>query len=252
MQSLYITEYIASESFLQYLQENAISYDALLSDVHYISDIFNQYSLINKPSELSLLDYRDAVLSQSSNPLIILHQLPISFLTPVLEKYAEKQITLINLYTGMGSFGKKLLPELDDLSYIPQRFAIYEPLDLVNFHDILSKEGSKYLRIPHQHFPESIFSMEDLGIIDQQLINTIEILSLKTYGYTGDNATLLTSAANFSTALQAGTVLQEQTTPIDIFIISKLNAEWNTEIISSLKATKNLIVMIDHQADKSL
>ncbi|MDR0282316.1 MAG: hypothetical protein LBI53_03165 [Candidatus Peribacteria bacterium] len=141
---------------------------------------------------------------------------------------------------------------MDDLASIPTNFALYEPLDLVNFHDILSKRESKYLRIPHQHFPESIFSVEDLGVIDQQLLTTIEVLSLKSYGYAGDNATLLASAANFSTALQAGTILQEQSTPIDIFIISKLNADWNAEIISSLKTTKKLIVMIDHQASKSL
>ncbi len=84
------------------------------------------------------------------------------------------------------------------------------------------------------------------------MLTTIEVLSLKSYGYAGDNATLFASATNFSTALQAGTVLQEQSTPIDMFIISKLNADRNAEIISSLKTTKKLIVMIDHLASKSL
>jgi hypothetical protein len=98
MQSLYITEYITSALFLQYLKENSLPCDAILSDIQYDTDTFTFYSLTTKPSDITLLEYRDHACSVSSHPFIILHQLPVAFVQPLLEKYAEKPLTLINLY----------------------------------------------------------------------------------------------------------------------------------------------------------
>ena len=69
----------------------------------------------------------------------------------------------------MGSLGRKLGPEFLDLTAFRYDIAKYEPLDAVNLFDILEQVSfDKYLRIPYQHFPETIFSVEDVAIIDEQ------------------------------------------------------------------------------------
>ena len=69
----------------------------------------------------------------------------------------------------MGSLGRKLAPECTDLTAFQYDIAKYEPLDLLNFFDILEhSSGNTYIRIPHQHVPESVFAVEEIAVIDEQ------------------------------------------------------------------------------------
>jgi hypothetical protein len=135
---------------------------------------------------------------------------------------------------------------LEDLTAFSWDIPAYEPLDVVNFFTILEQDHAKYLRIPHQHFPESIFSTEDIGVIDAQVLNTIEVLSLRGYGYAGDAGTIVATGANFANILQLGDALAEQKSPMDIFVLNKLTTPFTQELKNSLHQTKKLIFVIDH------
>lgn len=249
MQSLYLTEYISSPLFLQELKERNLSYQVILSDISYEESPIPFFLLDHKPSKEHLLQYRNTAIEEYDHILIILSQLPISFIQPLLDKYSwttEKKITIINLYVGIGSFGRKISPELSEITSFTYDIAKYEPLDLVNFFTILENTSfNKYIRIPHQHFPESIFSVEDVAIVDAQTLWPIEVLSLTGYGYTGSDATIITTGTNFSTILQLGDLLQEQNFNTDIFVLSKITIDLTEEMKSSLHKTKKLIRIMD-------
>lgn len=232
MSSLYLTSYISSPLFLQELEKRKLPYDALFFETQ-------------KPSSESLLDYRTEMLEQTSNPLFILHQLPLSFLTPLLTKWQDKPFTIINLFTGIGSLGRKLNAEFQDMDPLPREFPKYEPLDLMNFFQILEQPHTKYLRIPYQHFPQSIFSTEEIGIIDAQMLTTLETFSLKTYGYSGENGTIIATGANFPTLLQLGDLLQSAGNAMDLFTITKFPLQLTQEMKDSLHQTKKLFFISD-------
>ncbi|MDR2541538.1 MAG: hypothetical protein LBD11_07470 [Candidatus Peribacteria bacterium] len=252
MQSFYLTKYLASPIFLAELPKKQLPYDAILSDIAYTESPIPLYTVANKPANQALLPYRAQALSQAKHPLIILDQLPLSSIRPLLEKFSSSSLTIINLYTGMGSLGRKLAPEYEDFSNFPRDIAKYEPIDAVNFFTILEQPHSKYLRIPHQHFPESIFSTEEIGIIDAQMLQSLEVLSLKGYGYTGNTGTLIATGANFPLALQLGDYLNEQEKPMDLFILSKLTINFTEEIKSSLHQSKKLYFLIDHLPSQAM
>jgi hypothetical protein len=246
MQSLYLTSYIASPLFLETLRDKHLPYDVILSDITYEDTPLPLYNLSHKPPQQALLPFWAEILEQTNHPLIILDQLPLSFHAPLLEKFSHKPLTIINLSVGMGSMGRKLTAELEDLTTLPAGITAYEPIDVVNFFSILEQPQSKYLRIPHLHFPESIFTTEDIAVIDQQMMTSLETLSLKGYGYAGDGGTLLATGSNFSTLLQLGDLLQAQEKGMDMFVLSKLTGFLTEEIKSSLHTTKSLFIMIDH------
>ncbi|MDR0651002.1 MAG: hypothetical protein LBG59_06490 [Candidatus Peribacteria bacterium] len=246
MQSFYLTSYIASPLFMKELKRMPFPYDAILSDIPYENSPLPLYNLSNKPPQQALLSFRAEILEQINHPFIILNQLPLSFLQPLLDKFPHKPFTIINLYVGTGSIDKKLSPELEDLTTLPSEIIAYEPIDVVNFFNILEQSHTKYLRIPHLHFPESIFTTEDITIIDKRMMTPIETLSLKGYGYAGDEGTFLATGSNFSTLLQLGDLLQSQGKEMDMFVLSKLTGMLTEEIKHSLHTTKKLFLVIDH------
>jgi hypothetical protein len=251
MQSLHLTSYIASPIFLDELKKRPFPYDAILSDITYENSPVPLYNLTQKFPQQALLPFRADILEQAKHPLIILGQLSLSFLQPLLDKFSHKPLTIINLYVGMGSIGKKLIPELEDLTILSSEIIAYEPIDIVNFFDILEQPHAKYFRIPHLHFPESIFTTEDIAIIDKQMIEPIDTLSLKGYGYAGEKGTLLATGSNFSTLLQLGDLLQASENQMDMFVLSKLTGFLTEEIKSSLHSTKKLFLVIDHLPSES-
>ena len=251
MQSFHLTNFITSPLFLQELKEKHLPYDAIFSDIPYESNLLPYFWIYTKPTTHSLLPFRAEQIEKAEYPLIILESLSLASILPLLDKFPEKQITVINLYVGMGSLGHKMALESSDIEEFYYDIPKYEPLDAVNFFSILEQPSRKYIRIPHQHFPESIFSTEEIGIIDESILHAVEILSLKGYGYTGEQGTILTTGANFSTVLQLGDLLNEKEKHMDIFVLSKLTAEFTEEIISSLKITKKLIWISDFKSTSS-
>jgi hypothetical protein len=87
MQSLYLTEYIASPLFLSELKKRNLPYEAVLSDIAYPESPIPLFLLEHKPPQEHLLQYRSTAIEHYSQILIILGQLPLSFIQPILDKY---------------------------------------------------------------------------------------------------------------------------------------------------------------------
>ncbi len=170
-------------------------------------------------------------------------------LSTVISQMQEKDFDkmVINLYVGMGSIGRKIAPEWEDLHHVLPSIPQYEPLDVKNLLEILQQWWPAYIRVPYQEFPENIFNLADeVGIIDAQMLGKIDFLSLKGYGYAGDYGTILASGANFPTVLQLGDLLNESWRACDIFVMSRLNGDWNQDFLSSVQKNKKLTVIMDY------
>ena len=72
MQSLYLTEYIASDLFLTEIEKRNLPYEAILSDISYTSSSIPLFLLQHKPAADHLLHYRSNAIQQYDQILIIL------------------------------------------------------------------------------------------------------------------------------------------------------------------------------------
>jgi hypothetical protein len=103
MPSLFLTEYIKSNMFIQDLREEVadsdVNFDLIVSDLNYSDCPILNISPDNKPENVSLLDAWKDAISVSKHPLIILNELNISFLEPIFEVLNNKEyVTIINIH----------------------------------------------------------------------------------------------------------------------------------------------------------
>ena len=103
MPSLFLTEYIKSNMFIQDLRDELadrdVNFDLIVSDINYIDCPILCINPDNKPENVSLLDARKDAISVSKHPLIILNELNFSFLEPIFEILnGKKYATIINIH----------------------------------------------------------------------------------------------------------------------------------------------------------
>ncbi len=103
MQSLFLTEYIKSNMFIQDLRKEVtdrdVNFDLIVSDINYTDCPILSINPENKPENVSLLDARKDAISISKHPLIILNELNLSFLEPIFNILNKKDyITIINIH----------------------------------------------------------------------------------------------------------------------------------------------------------
>lgn len=258
MQSLFLPEYIKSNMFIHdlhhKLSDHDINFDLILSDINYTNSPILTITPENKPNSVNLINARIDAISTSKHPLIILNELTISFLIPLFKILKDKHIniTIINLSTWIWSLWKKINPEFKDLDFIPSEFNIFEPIDLENLRNILKQNWLNYIRLTYRELPDTIFDVDELWIIDASMLENLDTISLKTYGFSGDNLTIFASGSLFSTALQTWELLQNKWKEISIFIFQKLNSERTSEMIKSIDKTKKLYILIDHEPTNNL
>ena len=150
------------------------------------------------------------------------------------------------MHTWLWSYGKKLLQETNDLDIIPNDFNIFEPIDLENLWNILKKNWKQYIRIPHKEMPSAIFDVDELWIIDSELLENLDSISLKTYWFVWNDWTILSTWSLFSSAIQTWEILQNHNKQLNIFILQNLNSSRSESIIDSIKNSNNLFILIDH------
>ena len=106
MPSLFLTEYIKSNMFIQDLREEVadrdVNFDLIVSDINYVDCPILCINPDNKPENVSLLNARKDAISVSKHPLIILNELNLSFLEPILPVLNDKNYaTIINIHAGL-------------------------------------------------------------------------------------------------------------------------------------------------------
>ena len=258
MPSLFLTEYIKSNMFIQDLRDELadrdVNFDLIVSDLNYSDCPILNINPDNKPENVSLIDARKDAISVSKHPLIILNELNISFLEPIFELLdSKKYATIINIHAWLWSYGKKISPETNDLDYVRKlNFHSFEPIDLENMRNIFKQNQRQYIRLLHKEMPDAIFDVDELGIIDASMLENLDSISLKTYGFAGNDGVILATGSLFATAIQTWEIIQNHNKQVSIFVLQKLNSNWSEEMIENIKNSKKLFILIDHNDSEEL
>ena len=203
MSSLFLTEYIKSNMFIQDLREELadrdVNFDLVVSDINYTDCPVLCINPDNKPENVSLIDAWEDAISVSKHPLIILNELNLSFLEPVFEILNDKKCaTIINIHAGLWSYGKKVSQETNDLDLFSKlNFNIFEPIDLENMRNIFKQNNKQYIRLLHKEMPEAIFDVDELGIIDASMLENLDSISLKIYGFAWNDGVIIATGSHF-------------------------------------------------------
>jgi len=258
MPSLFLTEYIKSNMFIQDLRDELadrdVNFDLIVSDLNYRDCPILTINPDNKPENVSLINARKDAISVSKHPLIILNELNLSFLEPIFELLNNKEyVTIINIHAWVWSYGKKISPETNDLDYICKLdFNTFEPIDLENMRNIFKQNQRQYIRLLHKEMPDAIFDVDELGIIDASMLENLDSISLKTYGFAGNDGVILATGSLFATAIQTWEIIQNYNRQVSIFVLQKLNADWSKEMIENIKNSKKLFILVDHNNNEEL
>ena len=258
MPSLFLTEYIKSNMFIQDLREELanrnVNFDLIVSDINYTDCPILCINPDNKPKNVSLIDAWKDAISVSKHPLIILNELNLSFLEPIFEILNDKNYaTIINIHAWLWSYGKKVSPETNDLNFVSKLdFNSFEPIDLENMRNIFKQNNRQYIRLLHKEMPDAIFNVDELGIIDASMLENLDSISLKTYGFAWNDLVILATGSLFATAIQTWEIIQNHDKQVSIFVLQKLNADWNNEIIENIKNSKKLFILVDHDNSEEL
>ena len=258
MPSLFLTEYIKSNMFIQDLREEIanrdVNFDLIVSDLNYNDCPILCINPDNKPENVSLIDAWKDAISVSKHPLIILNELNISFLEPIFDILNKKDyVTIINIHAWLWSYGKKVSPETDDLDYICKLdFNSFEPIDLENMRNIFKQNQRQYIRLLHKEMPDAIFDVDELGIIDASMLENLDSISLKTYGFAGNDGVILATGSLFATTIQTWEIIQNHNKQVSIFVLQKLNSNWSEEMIENIRNSKKLFILIDHNDSEEL
>lgn len=253
MQSLFLTEYIKSNMFIQNLHEEIIdrdvNFDLIVSDINYWDCPILCINPENKPENVSLINARKDAISVSKHPLIILNELNINFLEPIFELLNNKEyVTILNIHSWLWSYWKKISPETKDLDCIYHlNFNSFEPIDLENMWNLFKKNGRQYIRLLHKEMPNAIFDVDELWIIDASMLENLDSISLKTYGFAGNDWVILATGSLFATAIQTWEIIQNHNKQVSIFVLQKLNSDWTEEMVENIKNSKKLFILIDHE-----
>jgi len=259
MPSLFLTEYIKSNMFIQDLRDELadhdVNFDLIVSDLNYSNCPILTINPDNKPENVSLLDAWKDAINVSKHPLIILNELNLSFLEPIFELLNNKEyVTIINIHAWLWSYGKKISPETKDLDdYICNlNFHSFEPIDLENMRNIFKQNQRQYIRLLHKEMPDAIFDVDELWIIDASMLENLDSISLKTYGFAGNDGVILATGSLFATAIQTWEIIQNHNKQVSIFVLQKLNSDWTEEMIENIKNSKKLFILVDHDNSEEL
>lgn len=171
---------------------------------------------------------------------------------PILKEL--ESYTFINCFTGIGSFGKKHAPELDDLSILKENNLtplVFFPSDEEAFVYALKKDSKqKYLRLSNNYLALNKYQwnesdeMEEIGFIEQKLVGNHYLLPLKEQ--TRAQVTILFTGELFAQAVTVQALAEEEEKNRDIFVVDIFEKEQIQEKIQrSLKQSKNLLLVSD-------
>ena len=100
--------------------------------------------------------------------------------------------------------------------------------------------------------PDAIFDVDELGIIDSSMLENLDAISLKTYGFAWNDGVILTTGSLFATAIQTWEIIQNHNKQVSIFVLQKLNSQWSEEMIENIKNSKKLFILVDHNNSEEL
>ncbi len=252
MQEINICEYIKSGNILNNLKEknpfDIILYEKL-PEKEKIKDFGDKIQEISS-SKLDFSVWWELmwISEKYENILIIIDSLNIVYLTPFIQKFRNKNFTIINLNTWISSYINKLMEESNDISLLQNyEINIKEPADFIGFFQNLLNWEKNYIRIANKNLVWSIATWAE------DWINLKEkIISLREFWLTGENWTILIWSSMIWEIVQSTAMLRDKDLFFDVFAINDYSFEWNEELAESLKTTEKLILVLDQQETKWL
>jgi 5S rRNA maturation endonuclease (ribonuclease M5) len=118
--------------------------------------------------------------------------------------------------------------------------------------NIFKQNNRQYIRLLHKEMPDAIFDVDELWIIDASMLENLDSISLKTYGFAWNDGVFLATGSLFATVLQTWEIIQNHNKQVSIFVLQRLNANWSEEIINNIKNSKKLFILIDHDKSEEL
>ncbi len=154
---------------------------------------------------------------------------------------------VVNLFTGISSFGHKIAPEFDDIIVMQNYwFIVVEPYDLWNLLEIMKRKSKIYVRLTGLEMSAKLLQDEDERVREDRL------LSMDKFGLWWEFATLLTSANYLWSLIQTAHILNQQEIFVDVYALLDYNFSLRDDLRKSVLRTQKLIVILDQQKNISL
>lgn len=191
------------------------------------------------------------------NLIIILSKLNLLSLQSFLDQ--RETYTLINLFTGIGGFWKKIMIENEDLILLGKTttwVSYFFPSDEQAFYDSLQKNyAKKYIRLSNIEIPKNKYLRDaneeelTIGFIDKKLIDTSGFTTLNQHPLA--KKSIIFTGELLSTAIQVDYLSKNKDKDWDIFVIDQIIDNQLPEALQkSIKSSKEAIIVADQNKHK--
>ncbi|UFX83041.1 hypothetical protein [Candidatus Absconditicoccus praedator] len=250
MQAINIADYIRSGNILNNFQEknpfDLIVYEKLPenSKIKGLEDKI--ISLEDERFDFGINGKLMAASEKYKNILIIIDQINIGYLLPFIQKSKNTNFSIINIGSGYSSFINKQVPETADISLLQNfNIEIKEPIDFVSFFGFLGNNNKQYIRIPEKELPGTISKDGE-----DNLDTNEKLISLKEFGLTGEDGTILVGASMVGEIVQATSLTRQEDKNYDVFCVTDYTFLLSEDIKESIKNTEKLIIILDQNEIK--
>jgi len=247
MESLNLSKLVLSDSFLELLKDEDISFDAIYTD---------NETLASKKEVKKIdghLETFFSSLDKRAHNLFILDVLGINDILPYLGGFSS--IVVLSSFSLVSSFTKKFHPEVDHLEKSGlEEFSIEFPWDLECFIKALKKEGKVFIPLSNQEISENIFassndSEEGISYVDKSLIDNKNIISLLSPEKA--DLCLFWMGNHFEELVKLSQVLAVNPARISLHILNQWNLLFS-EAKEYYKDAKKIWIIIDHDVNTDL
>ena len=240
-----LNDYISSWLFLKNLENSDQNIDKVIFDIDSLkcNDLKIDVEFLSADLEFGINWALKKIVWKKKKIILVLNRFNLYYILPFVRLFKEKiDLNIIWLNSGsIGIFGK-FFPEYNDVSLaIDFWIDVYEPLDVINFFDVLKKDWTKYIRITSKDYPNNIFTNIEGNYSD--------IFSFEDFGVSWEKFTILVGWYLLPEVLQAIEKLNYDNIFGDLFVINKYNFSFTDDLINSLRKTERLLLVSDIDRD---
>lgn len=248
MLSSNLSKLTLSSYFFELLDNENIAFDHIISDYYY-ADSHQNILLLDQPFSSFTQNYG---IQKSDHILVILSKLSSKLLVHELSEYPH--VSIINLFDGIASLGRKVCPEFDSLNPALQSgFELFFPFDERYFLSVLKTKSKNYLSIHNQEIAESIYILpedEELAVIDKALAENPDMISL-IHNPDAENL-ILAMGSYFEELVKLSSLLLTAPEAYHLVAIARWSKLQDPVLLKHAKKAKKLIIILDQYPSHDL
>lgn len=225
---------------MQFLEQENIVFDTILTDNPFLA----------KEGKIQVFDqYLETFFAQQKIQetwLLILDRLSLNDVLPFIKKLFKRYI-ILDAWSGIASFGKKLTPEYRYLEEIEDENC-YFPFDERGFLKILKTEESSIVMLTDNEIPENIYesSDEELQIVDKALVEQPQFLSL--LDPENPDLSLIGTGNHLEELIKLSQLLASREEKISLGVCWSVEVLSSSELQQNFKKAKKICIIIDHES----